>query len=96
MGDRHIKLNVQAAIHREMEKFVAGSYVQQSEDRIYSDGYDKLSRQQIDQGVIALVLECNLSGGSVSDVDLYKLVRNYLWYPEARNEMNAVVRRYGS
>ena len=72
------------------------SYVKQHKERVFSDGYDKLSRHQIDQGVIALVLECNLSGGSVSGgVDLYKLVRTYLWDPQARSEMNAVVRRYG-
>jgi hypothetical protein len=43
-----------------------------------------------------LVLATNLSGGSVeNDVDLYKLVRTYLWDDEARGEINAVVRRYG-
>ena len=29
------------------------------------------------------------------DIDLYKLLRTYLWNPEARSEINAVVRHHG-
>jgi len=42
---------------------------------------------------VALVLECNLSGGSIGDMDLYKLVRCYLHSEEARAEINAIVKR---
>jgi hypothetical protein len=91
--DRQNKLEAQASIHNAMKKFRADSYVKQPTDRVGLNEYDKLSRLQIDQGVVALVLECNLSGGSVGDIDLYTLIRNYLWHPEARTEINAIVKR---
>lgn len=61
--------------------------------RVYSDEYQNLSRLQIDQAVIAFVLHLNLSGGSVGDMDLYKLVRTYLWDEGAMAEINKIVER---
>lgn len=83
-------------INKVMKRFMQSSYVEPPDQVIRSDGYKKLNRHQLDQGVVALVLAANLSGGSIGgDVDLYKLVRTYLWGEEARNEINAVVGRYG-
>jgi hypothetical protein len=65
------------------------------EQVVKSGSYKTLSRHQIDQGVIALVLAANLSGGSMGDMDLYRLARTYLWSDEARTEINAVVARHG-
>jgi hypothetical protein len=96
MDDKTLKRKTRTAIAVAMKEFCGGSYVAQSEDRIPSETPDKLSRLQIDQGVVALVLECNLTGGSVGDVDLYKLVRTYLHNLTARNEINAVVKCHGS
>lgn len=91
-SDKQDKLVVQGAIHSAMKKFRADLYVEQPTERICFNEYKKLSRLQIDQGVVALVLECNLSGGSVGDVDLYKLLRCYLHSEDARAEINAIVR----
>jgi len=58
---------------------------------IHYDEYDELSRRQIDQGVLALSFQLNLTGASMVDVDLYRLVRTYLWNKEARSAMNEIV-----
>ncbi|PWF44005.1 hypothetical protein [Massilia glaciei] len=71
------------------------SYVAPPNETVTCGSYRMLDRFQCDQGVVALVLACNLSGGSVNDVDLYKLVRTYLWDECARAEINAVVKRHG-
>jgi hypothetical protein len=95
MDENALKRKTQETMAVAMKKFRGESYVTQSAKRIYSDEYDRLSQLQMDQGVVALVLECNLSGGSVGNVDLYKLVRAYLQNPAARNEINAVVECHG-
>lgn len=53
----------------------------------------KLTQQQIDNGVRALVLACNLSGGSVGDVQLYDLLNVYLRDCETARGINEVVRQ---
>jgi len=94
-NERQNKLDAQHAIHSAMKRFQPGSYVKQPTDRVCFNEYDKLTRTQIDQGVVALVLECNLSGGSVGDMDLYKLARCYLQNQNARTEINAIINRHG-
>lgn len=84
-----------AGINNSMKRFRHESYVEPPEQVVRSDSYHKLSRLQSDQGVVALVLATNLSGGSMGDMDLYKLVRTYLGSDDARTEINAVVGRYG-
>jgi hypothetical protein len=71
------------------------SYVEPPKQLITLFKYKQLDRLQIDQGVIAFVLACNLSGGSMGDMDMYKLSRAYLWNENARAEINAVVERHG-
>lgn len=78
-----------------MKIFRGASYVKQPTKLITSGNYGDLSRGQIDQGVVAFLVHCNLSGGSVGFMDLYKLIRTYLWNPQARTEINVVVARYG-
>lgn len=91
-----MKKTAQAIISDALKIFRgSGWFVKQNKKSVCSDSYDKLSREQLDQGVVALVLECNLSGGSVIDMDLYKLIRTYLWSPEARTEINGVVKYHG-
>lgn len=95
-------MNLEQADKRIARKIIADamrilrgqSYVKQSEKVISSANYKKLSREQSDQGVVALVAHCNLSGGSVGDMNLYKLIRTYLWSPQARTEINSLVTRY--
>lgn len=93
-NDKQVKNIAKAEINKALRLF-RPSYVEQYVDGVDHASYKKLSRDQIDQGVIALVFECNLSGGSVMDMDLYKLFRTYLWSPEARAEINAVVKHHG-
>ncbi|SOE81011.1 hypothetical protein SAMN05446927_4265 [Caballeronia arationis] len=52
---------------------------------------DLLTRQQIDMGVHAFVLACNLSGGSVGDVQIYDLLTAYLQDHVARTAINEAV-----
>ena len=94
MSDKQVKIIAKAEINKAIKLF-RPSYVKQHVDVVDHVSYKKLSRDQIDQGVIAFVLECNLSGGSVMEMDLYKLHRTYLWSPEARAEINAVVTQHG-
>jgi hypothetical protein len=83
------------AINDALKSFRGPSYVEPPKQVVASDRYKKLSRHQIDQGVIAFVHACNLSGGSIVDMDLYKLVRAYLWDQQGRKEINALVSRCG-
>jgi hypothetical protein len=89
------KAQAQALIAQALKLFRGESYVKQPKKVISSASYNDLSRHQLDQGVIALVVHANLSGGSAGDMNLYKLVRTYLWDTQARTEINAVVGRYG-
>lgn len=90
----HLKLQVQAAINNELKVFCGGNYVEPPREVVDRNEYHRLSRLQSDQGVVALVLACNLSGGSIGNMDLYKLVRTYLWDDAARSEINDVVRHH--
>ncbi|WP_449412068.1 hypothetical protein [Pandoraea soli] len=66
-------------------------YVEPPAQELTSGACHNLTRQQIDNGVRALVLTCNLSGGSAGDVQLYELLQTYLRNPAARHELNDVV-----
>lgn len=94
MDERSQKLQCQATINSALKNYRGDSYVEPPTKVIKSDSYEKLSRQQSDQGVIAFVHACKLSGGSVGNMDLYKLMRTYLWHPEARADINAIVSRF--
>lgn len=95
MNEKHLKLQVQAAINRELKVFRGGNYEVPPQEVVDGNEYHKLTRLQSDQGVVALVLACNLSGGSIGDMDLYKLVGTYLWSEQARAAINDVVKRHG-
>lgn len=65
-----------------------------SEGRITSDKmHDKLTRSGLDAGVCAIFLLNNLSGGSVGDVDLYRLLDRYLLNLDDRKEINAIINK---
>lgn len=82
----------QVAISRAMKLWRTESYVEQPAEAVKFNRYQELTRDQLDQGVKALVAHCNLSGGSMGDMDLYKLVRTYLWDEEARAAINVIVK----
>ena len=88
------KLEAQGEIQSALKKFRGEWYEAPPKGGVRFTEYYKLNRLQIDTGVVALVLALDLSGGSVGDVDLYRLVRNYLWHPEATVEINKVVDRF--
>lgn len=93
--DQIIKQRSVTAINKALEDYRGAAYIEPPKKVVTSGHYGDLSRLQIDQAVVALIHACNLSGGSMGDMDLYKLVRTYLWSDEARNEMNAVVSHHG-
>ncbi|MDH6149316.1 hypothetical protein OKW46_003241 [Paraburkholderia sp. WSM4179] len=70
-------------------------YVEPPKHELTSGTCDRLTLQQIDAGVRAFILACNLSGGSVGDVQLYELLHAYLQSPEARQRINHVVQETG-
>lgn len=94
MDGKQLKQKSMGIINFALKLYRGLAYVKPPTKVVDYESYEKLSREQCDQGVISLVHACNLSGGSVMNMDLYKLIRNYLWYPEARVEINAVVNRY--
>lgn len=93
--NQKLKAQAQSLFAQAMKLFREESYVKQSKKVISSASYGDLSRHQLDQGVVALVVHCNLSAGSVGDMNLYKVLRTYLWNARARIEINAVVTHYG-
>jgi len=60
-------------------------------EEVSSDSCRKLSHLQIGMGVRAMVLACNLRGGSTGDVDIYRLMQAYLWDWDARQKINEIV-----
>jgi len=93
MDSKILKKSSVAIINDAMKLYRGPSYVKPP-TKVVDGDYRRLTREQCDQGVVAFVHACNLAGGSGMDVDLYKVVRNYLWHPEARAEINTIVKRY--
>lgn len=93
MNSKLLKKSSMAIINDALKLYCGPSYVKPP-TKVVDGDYRRLTREQCDQGVVALVHACNLAGGSGMDVDLYKLMRNYLWHPEARVAINAVVGQY--
>lgn len=91
MEDKQLKQKSVQIINSALKLFRGPSYVKPSTKVVDYENYEKLTREQCDQGVIALVHACNLSGGSVDNMDLYRLVRQYLWDLDARNEINKII-----
>jgi len=82
----------QTAILKAIEFAWPALYVDPPKTEVGSNDGHKLSRRQTDNGVRALMLACNLTGGSVGPIQLYDLMAVYFQDPEARAEINRVVR----
>ncbi len=67
-------------------------YQEPPTDEVSSDKCYELTHLQIDMGVRAMGLACNLRGGSTGDVDLYQLLRAYFWGRDARRRINEIVK----
>ena len=89
------KKKAQVIINDAMKICQGPSFVKQSRKCVDNASYNKLTEEQLNQGVVGLVIHLNLSGGSVDDMNLYKLLRTYLWNPDARSSINAVVAQHG-
>ena len=94
-SDKQLKIKTQQTIQSAMREFSGGEDIIPPKKVIDSASYKNLDRRQIDQGVVALILQLNLSGGSVGNVDLYNLIRTYLLNEDARVAMNKVVDGFG-
>ena len=57
-----------------------------------SDKFHLIDVNDINQAVVVLTDVLNLSGGSVSGVNLYVLLQTYLRTPEYREKFNALAR----
>jgi len=61
-------------------------------DAIGSDEFSDLDINEINQGVRILATAFNLTGGSVGDFNLYKLLQVYFREPEKREKINEILR----
>ena len=62
--------------------------------KITVDKYSKdLTRKGIDAGVSALVLINNMSGGTVGDVNLSRLLQRYLLDKDDRDKINSIINK---
>lgn len=50
-----------------------------------------LSQQEITDGVVAFLLQCNIVAGSAGDIDLYRLIGTYVRDPAARQRVNRAI-----
>lgn len=91
--DKLLKLRTEAIIQKALKEFSGDMYIEPPQEAVTYGSYDNLNHMQISQGVVALVLATNLASGSVEDVDLYKLVRIYLWDEAARKAINEIIER---
>jgi len=67
-------------------------YQEPPTDEVGSDKCHELTLLQIGIGVRALVLTCNLRGGSTGNMNIYRLMQAYLWDRDARQKINEIVR----
>ena len=64
-----------------------------NKDTLTSDKvHEKLSRNTIDQGVVAFIKRVNMMCGSAGSIDLYSLLQTYLLDREKRDEINRIVK----
>ena len=73
----------------------SGSCIPRFQDKkITVDKYSKdLTPKGIDAGVSALVLINNMSGGTVGDVNLYRLLQRYLFNKDDRDKINSIINK---
>ncbi|ASV99009.1 hypothetical protein [Paraburkholderia aromaticivorans] len=97
----HIKAKANYAYAQEkLWKAVEQAYpifaVTPPKKEVMFDECHKLSRVQIDTGVRAFAMACNLYGGSMGEVQLYRLLQIYLKDPAARARINEVIDESGA
>jgi len=90
MNDKLIKAKAQGLV-REGIALYSGSDYSPTNHQLDSGSVDTLSHQQVVDGVLAMLLQCNIAAGSTGDIDLYKLNSLYLRDVEARREINKVL-----
>lgn len=83
----------QREIHTAVKKAWPSFYEEPPRDEVGSAHCHKLSHLQIGVGVRALVLACNLYGGSMGDMDLYRLMQVYFRDQVARHRINEIVKQ---
>lgn len=79
---------IQAAVQRAWPDFYQAPPMK---EEVSSESCKKLSLLQIGTGVRAMVLACNLRGGSTGDVNIYELMQAYFWDQDARERINEIV-----
>lgn len=65
-----------------------------TKERISHEKYhEKLTRQGIDEGIVALVLINNMSAASATGFDLYRLLHEYILNIEVRMKINKILKQ---
>lgn len=61
------------------------------EDKIYSNDFDKIPTNDLNKAVESMIKSLNLSGGSVGDFDLYRLIQVYFQDKDKRRKINSIL-----
>lgn len=60
-------------------------------DKIHSNDFDKISTNDLNKSVECMVNSLNLSGASVGEFDLYRLIQVYFRDEEKRRKINLII-----
>lgn len=81
-------------IEEAMRLYRGGMYVELPEASVGThETFEKLDRQQVDQGVTAAILHLDLEAGSSYEIDLYKTMQAVLLDPEKRKKIYEIICR---
>ncbi|VVE71670.1 hypothetical protein PCA31118_03942 [Pandoraea captiosa] len=90
MNDKLIQAKAQALVQEGIALYSGGDRRHPNRE-LNSGTVHELSHQQVVQGVIALLLQCNIASGSAGDIDLYKLNSLYLRELDVRRKVNEIL-----
>ncbi|CAG9195952.1 conserved hypothetical protein [Paraburkholderia caribensis] len=87
MSNKRINAKAQSLVREGVALYCGNEYPPPTH-QLDSGSVHSLNHQQIVQGVIAMLLQCNITSGSAADIDLYKLNSLYIRDPEIRRVIN--------
>lgn len=61
--------------------------------QLSSDKVKNINTNEINSAVVVFIDTLNIGGGSIADIDLYRLLQAYLTIPECRNKINNAVNK---
>lgn len=89
--------DIKQIVRRHLSSSLSGYYGEPvpSPKSVYdSDQLHLVEVGQINDAAVLMVLYLGLPGGSIGDLDLYKLLQQYIRSDEARKEINVLLTKY--